>query len=52
MVHRYPLAELKCVSPKRRKEMAARLGGAGRRAAARMAPPGPLPLAISIWCVR
>ena len=26
-VHRYPLAELKCVSPKRRKEMAARLGG-------------------------
>src|SRR5713101_2240533 len=26
-VHRYPLAELKCVSPKRRREMAARLGG-------------------------
>src|SRR5260370_39541914 len=26
-VHRYPLVELKCVSPKRRKEMAARLGG-------------------------
>jgi hypothetical protein len=24
--HRIPLAELKCVSPKRRKEMAARLG--------------------------
>src|SRR6266849_3862546 len=26
-VHRYPLAELKCVSPKRRQEMTARLGG-------------------------
>jgi hypothetical protein len=26
-VHRYPLAELKCVSPKRQREMAARLGG-------------------------
>ena len=26
-VHRYPLAELKCVSPKRGQEMAARLGG-------------------------
>src|SRR5579863_2277925 len=34
-----PLSELKCVSPKRRLEMAARLGGAGRRAASRI--PGP-----------
>jgi len=25
--HRIPLVELKCVSPKRRKEIAARLGG-------------------------
>jgi hypothetical protein len=25
--HRIPLVELKCVSPKRRKEMAVRLGG-------------------------
>ena len=32
-VHRIPLAELKCMSPKREKELAARLGGEPGRAA-------------------
>lgn len=33
-VHRYPLAKLKCVSPKRLKQIAARLGGEPGRASA------------------
>jgi hypothetical protein len=41
--------ELRCVSPKRRREMAARLGGrAGRRVATRIAAPWLLPPAITI----
>src|SRR5579863_4732739 len=47
--HRIPLARLKCLSEKRLKEMAARLGES--RAAARITA-SLLPPAISIWCVK
>ncbi len=51
-VHRYPLAECKGVSPKRRKEMAARLGGEPSAAATGFVSPTKYCAQFEVACER